>query len=360
MKRSRSLVCVCATSISMLAPASAYADDSAYCRKVEARSAADAALLFSPAAQAQAIRFPKNGTTDTGVTTGKDYQFRAAITWSPLDFYKGFQVIRTGDADCEQHVAMVTAAQVLELGADYGRMPALQKQREFLAQKAPVWEGIIAKSNQRVSEHVVSVLDATEVRGRAAELEKKQAQVEGDMARLRSKGITEYRGMLASLEQQLHATGMKYEERVSHVRSLDPWQVTISGGVVPTEKPLDYFALVGVQYNFGGFVRNAQETKYLNARDEELKKARYELVDQLRRFREQMKAATNQAKRELAIADRQLAQLGEVRASLATSEAPQAPHALAVVDLEMISVEADRVFLVALIGELSRLQENGT
>jgi hypothetical protein len=358
VKRSRFMVC--AIGLSVLAPTAAHADDSPYCRKVEARSAADAALLFAPAAQAQAIHFPNNGTIDTGVTVGKDFQFRAALVWSPLDFYKGFQVLEVGKNDCEQHVAMVTAAQVLELGADYGRMPALQKQAQFLASKEPVWEGVVAKSNQRVSEHVVSVLDATEVRGRAAELAKKRAIVDGDIERLESKGIREYRGMLTSLEQQIHASAMKYERQASHVRSLDPWQVQLQGGVIPSEKPVDFFALVSVQYNFGGFVRNAQETKYVNARDEELKKARYELVDQLRRFREQMKAATNQAKRELAITDKQLAQIGEVRSALAASEAPQAPHALAVVDLEIISLEADRVFLTALIGELSSLQENGT
>ncbi len=360
MNRSRSKLwtaALAAVGVALTVATTASADDSAYCRKVRARAGADAALLFAPSIQAQGIRFPKNGTVDVGVTTGTDLQVRGAVTWSPLEFYKGFQVQNVGDADCEQHAPIVSAAEVLLLGVDYGRLPALKKELAFLDEKRAVWEGIVAKNDERVTAHVVSALDATEVRGRAAELDKKRVIVMGDIARLDAKGLREYDGKLGALVQEMHDSAMRYERQVSHVRRLDPWQVTMSGGVIPSVKPADYFAMVQLGYNFGGLVRSGREAQYLDARQEELSAARYELTNQLRRFRAELKAALTQAKSELAITAKQRASLGELREALAQSEAPLTPHALAIVDLEILSVETERVFLVALVGELSRLQE---
>jgi len=69
--------------------------------------------------------------------------------------------------------------------------------------------------------------------------------------------------------------------------------------------------------------------------------------------------AADQAKRELAIVDKQLEALTSVRTLLERSEAPGTPHALAVVALDVVSAESERAFLTALIEQLSRFQENG-
>ena len=117
----------------------AAADDSAYCRKVKARAAGDAALLFAPSVTGQVIRYPSvnGGPVDaTGVTTGNGWQGRVGLSWSPLDFYRGFGVLRAGDADCERGNAQIDAQHLLHYGEDYGRLHALKKQAEYLEGRA--------------------------------------------------------------------------------------------------------------------------------------------------------------------------------------------------------------------------------
>jgi hypothetical protein len=334
----------------------ARSDESAYCRKVRARAAADAALLFAPSAQAQAIKFPRNGTVDSSVTTGTGFQFRAALTWSPLDFYKGFRVLRVGDADCDQHEAMVTAAEIVNQAADYARLPAARDEMQFLDSKQPIWQDIAAKSEQRRAASVTTLIEVNEIRTRIADLERKRAQVQGDVERLEMRGVGQYPAALSSLITAIEENSMRFEREASHVRSLDPWTVTATGGVIPQEKPLDYFGLIQVGYNLGGLVRNGKESRYLEARSEELRSARYELGDQLRRFRDQLTSADAQAKRELAIVNKQASSLAASRAALEHSETANAAHALAVADLALIAVESDRVFLTAWVAKLDSLQ----
>lgn len=342
-----------------LAPSSAAAQDSAYCRKVRARAVGDAALLFAPSVQGQAIRFPtqNGGAVDTGVTTGSGFQARAGLTWSPLDFYRGFRVLRAGDADCERGEAQITAQHLLRYGEDYGRLHALRKQAEFLEGRTAALSTIMQKNEERLESHVTSLLDANEVRARAAELSRKSVQARGEVARLEARGVDSYRGMLTSLLASLESSNTKYEKEVSHLRTLDGWDLRVSAGVIPQEKP-DYYGYVQLGFNFGTFARNASESRYLDARTEELRKARYELRDQLERFREQVKVTSKQAKTEEAIVKAKLDSLASARKALATSDSPNAPHALAVIDLELVGTEAEHVFLTALVMELASLEDH--
>src|SRR5688500_5444918 len=110
------LVTVAAFALTSLVATSASADDSPYCQKVRARAAGDAALLYSPTVQAQAIRFPRSGAIDTGLYIGSGVQVRGVLTWSPLDAYRGVHVEDAAERDCAQHEAQVSVTQVLALG----------------------------------------------------------------------------------------------------------------------------------------------------------------------------------------------------------------------------------------------------
>ena len=153
---------------------------------------------------------------------------------------------------------------------------------------------------------------------------------------------------------------MEFERQASHVRSLDPWSVQLSGGVIPQDDPVDYFGIVQIGYNFGGLWHSSYESRYLEARAEEVKGARYEVSEQLRRMRAEAKAAREQARRELAIAERTVSTLSSARLAVEKSEAPNAPHALAVLDLELIGAESERVFLSTLDKELAAIEGGGT
>lgn len=336
----------------------ARAEDSSYCKKVRARAAGDAALLYAPRIQAQGIRFPTNGAVDTGATAGANqYQIRGALSWSPLEFYKGFKVTSAGDADCERHTAVVSAEELLLGGTDYARLPALRKQASFLDARRSTWETVVQKTDERLAAQVTSLVEANDVRARAADLERRRLQIGGDVQRLEGRGLDERRTMLSQLAASIEATAMEYERRVSHIRSLDAWDLRVTGGIVPNTTPVDYYGVVQISFNFGAFTRNANETKYLDARTEELRKARYELASRLRAFREQVQSQREQAKQELAVIDKRSASLEEMRVTLSRSDASHAPQALAVLDLNTILVESERVYLTALIDELTRLEE---
>lgn len=336
----------------------ARSEDSAYCKKVRARASSEAALLFGPSVQAQAIRFPNNGTTDSGLTTGAGFQLRAALSFSPLDLYKGFRVKQLGDADCQQHEAVVSAQQVLLQGADYGRLPALRRQVEFLDSTRSQSETILAKSEERVAAHVESLREAMEIRARIGALGRAREHSQGDVDRLEARGIDAYRGPLSVLVDAADRQVMQLERDASHVRSLAAWDVRVTGGVIPQPDQVDYFGMLQVGFNLGAFSRNAQETQYLDARAEELRRARYELRDQVETFRRQIRSAIAQAKRELSVVVRQAKMLAADRSALGQADAPNAPHALAMIDLDAVLVESERVFLAALITELAHFEEN--
>jgi hypothetical protein len=337
--------------------AEARAEESAYCRKVQARAASDAALLFAPSVQALGIKYPDTGLLGVGTTSGSGYQVRAQVTIEALDIYKGTRVLRAAEADCKHHAAAFAAEQALRDGVEAARLPALRRKAELLAAARPRWEEIVRTEQDRLDARVGGLLETNEVRARAAELERRAAQVNGEIAELEARGVVAPTQRISSLVESARANAMRLEREVSHIRSLEPWHVTATGGIIP-QAPVDYYGFIQIHFNFGSFSRNAAETRYLDAREQELARARYELPDQLRRYRSALRAAAQSAQRELDALDRQASAISAAASALEGSEAPNAPHARAVLGLDAIFVESERGYLRAFMTELSRLEEN--
>lgn len=335
----------------------AFAEEPAHCEKVRARAASDAALLFAPTVQAQALKFPRTARVDTGPGAGRDYQVRAVVTWSPLDFYKGFRVLAVSEADCRAFTARMTLDELLRDGADYGRVGALRQEHTFLDARQAVWREIEARSEQRFAAHAVTLLEVNEVRARVGSLARRRELVRGEIELLEARGTPHVESAVERLVEQADALSMEFERQASHVRSLASWDVSVTGGVIPQEKPVDYFAMVQVGFNFGAFARNANERRYLDARSAELKKARYESREQLRRFREGVRAREATARRQLVLVEERLATLASARSSLDGADALLSPHALALIDLETIAAESERAYLSALISDLHAFEE---
>lgn len=337
------------------------AQETPYCAKVRARAAGDAALLIAPMVRAEGIKLPsalqKGGTIDpTGAGAG--YQFRAGLTVSPLDVYRGFKVVDLAEADCDQHNATNKAQELLQGAAFYGRLPALRKQQAFLDESRSRWEAIVSKAEARLEAKVTTLAEADDVRFRSTAIERSREMIVGEIGRFEASGIDAKRAKLTDLVLDVESASARFEEKSSHIRSLDTWEVHLTGGYVPAafSQNSDYFGVVQVSYNLGGFWRNAAESRYKAARQEEVKTARYETVNQLRLFRGQMKATAGQAAREVAIVDRRLATLLASQKALLSTDAPGAAHALGLIELEIITAESDRVFLQTLIEELSHLE----
>ncbi len=70
-----------------------------------------------------------------------------------------------------------------------------------------------------------------------------------------------------------------------------------------------------------------------------------------------MKASIAEAKQELAIVEKRIAAMHTTRATVANSDASAALHALSMIDLDLVAVEADGAFLARYVRELSQLEE---
>lgn len=354
-----SVLSACAAVVAISVPSEVKAEESSYCKKVHARTTGDAALLFAPTIQAQAIRYPTGagGTIDAGTTSGTGLQARASVSWSPLDFYRGFGVMSAGDADCARGDAQIIAQRLLHYGEDYGRLHARRSQVSYFASRESAIALLLAKSDERLAAHVTSLLDTNELRARAADLDRKRVIAQAEVARLEARGVESYGGDIRRLAVEVEAKSVRYEREVSALRKLDGWDLRLSGGVIPHDTP-QVFGFVQLGFNVGSIARIVSESSYMDARTEELRKARYELRDQLERFKAQLRTARAQAIGESAIVSSRVASLVAARQALAGSDSPNAPHVLAVLDLEIIGAEADNAFLNSLISELSNLEEN--
>jgi hypothetical protein len=337
----------------------ARAENSPYCDKVRARAASDAALLVAPSVVAQAIRFPSTTQvpTDTGPTSGNGFQVRTGLTYSPIDLYRGGRVLRIGDADCEQHQAAESVEEALAHGSDSARLAALRQQAQYLDARRGDWQALRERAEERLGAHVITRIEFDDLRRQAEDLEHKDVRVRGEMALLDARGSDQPPPPVDQLAARYAESSLRFERETSTLRSLDPWQFQLSGGVIPFS-PVDWYAMAQVTFNVGSFERNHHERQYVDARKDELDHARHEISTRVREYREQLRAVLDQARRELEVVERELAFLSATQAALEKSEAQGVAHVRDTMYIEQISLESDRIFLHAWISALASSLED--
>jgi hypothetical protein len=222
----------------------------------------------------------------------------------------------------------------------------------FLDRHRDEWRTIRTRAEERLSARVVTLVEFDEVRRQADALEHKLVQTHGEASEIEARKPDPPRGSLGALARDYAERSLSTEREISSLRALDAWQVQLTGGVIPIA-PVDWYGLAEVSFNLGGLVRPQHEDAYIAAKADELRDARYELGARLRDFRSQVAAAVEQARRDLEVADRQVAFLASTRAALEKSEAQSVAQARDVLAIEELSVQSDTVFLRALVGALS-------
>lgn len=262
-----------ATTLALAATAVvAQAEESAYCRKVHARASSDAALLLAPTLRAEALKLPSSlsgGARIDATPTGSSYQVRAGATVSLLNMYKGTRLPVVADADCAQHEATNAAQELLAQAEDFGRLEALRAEAKALDESRPEWERVAAKMTERFAAQNVTLLNVEDVHTRTVALERRRAQIGGEIGRIEASGLGTQRPNVAALAQNIDAAATKYERETSHVRSLDAFDLSLTGGYVPPvldTKESDFFGVIQISYNLGGPFRNAAESRYRAAR----------------------------------------------------------------------------------------------
>jgi hypothetical protein len=336
----------------LVAPRAASADDSAYCRKVQARAASDSALLMAPSLIAQGIRFPGTGQIDLGPTVGRGFQARAGVAFSPLDFYRGLRTLQASSADCAQHDAFIAVEQVVANGQEAARLAALRAQAAFLEAHHDEWQALAARAQERLSLRVITLVQFDDVRRQAEALEHKLVQVHGAVRDLEARNRDFPHGSLRALTEQYFDRASALENETSRIRSLDSWQFRVSGGIIP-EPPVDWYGLAELSFDLGAFSRNHQEAKYVEARDDELRHAPYDVGTQVGVFRAQLEAGLEQARRELEVTDREVAFLARTRSVLEGSDAQNVAQERDTLVIEELSIQSEQVFSKSLVVALS-------
>jgi hypothetical protein len=335
----------------------AHGSESAYCRKVEARAASDAALLMWPHLFTQAIRFPRNAPVDLATTAGTGFQARVGLSYSLLDIYKGARVLRVGDADCKQHEASADLEEILAHGPERARVYALDEQARFLDAHRDEWRALLARAENRLASHVITLVELEELRRQADALERKVVQVHGEIDQLQVHVIPLASDSLTTLRRRYVERALNSDREVSLVRSLDPWRVQIIAGLIP-ESPVDWYGLAEIDLNLGGILRAVKERTYIASRSDELRHARYELDARVRDYSKLVRSTSNAAQRDLEVVEHELGYLTTSQNALGQSEAPNLAHARDTLTIERLSLDSDRAFLRALIDALSKVSED--
>jgi hypothetical protein len=321
---------------------------------VRARAASEAALLVSPELLVQGIRFP-GSPIDLGPTVGTGYQVRAGLSFSPTDLYRGLRVVQVGEADCSRHESSDALDRFLEPAADNARLAALREKVAFLRAHRAEWQALMARAEARHAEHTIALVELEELRGRASGLEAALVEAEGESERLAARVPEAPASAGPVLVQQLLDRTMALEREASYLRTLDGFGLRLSGGVIPQPGAVDWFGLVELRLNPGGLVRVAQEHRYLEARRDELAHARDEPSERTRRLRDELRAAHKQARRLSELAGQRLATFEHALALLEGSSAPRSAHTSDAVALDVLGIQADRVYLERLAAALAAL-----
>jgi hypothetical protein len=336
-----------AVSIVWAAPARAEGP-SDYCQKVTARAESDAALLFAPTAHLQLFKFPIGSPADaSGFQVGTGVQPRAAVSIGLVDIYKGFGVLDAARADCRRQQSASTLEEVVAQRADIGRLPALERKLAFLRDHVGAVEEIVRNAEERFAAHATTLSEVQDIRLHALSFERRIATTEHEIAVIQARGIAMPVEPLSELLKTYESRAIELEGSVAHVQNLQPWKLGVSGGVAATPAA-DVFGVAELSYNFGGLFRLGAERRALTARGKELTNARYEMRQQIETIRRELRASAAQSRREASVVQTELARMMRDRASLDGTEAPNKHTLVATMTLQMIDLEAEERFLVAL------------
>ena len=322
--------------------------DTDYCKKVTARADADAALLFAPTLSAQLIRYPQSAILDTlGVQVGRDVQPRAALSIGVLDIYKGFGVQDVAKNDCARQATAISLQEMILSRDDASRKYAITKKLDFLKERDAEVQKLLKQSEERFVAGTTTLVEVQDLRRKILETANRTAEAEKSLASIEAKATPTTDESIDKLVTKYEEQSVAYEKSVEHVRNLSPWKLSVTaGGTVHPQ--LDYFGAIELTYNFGGIFSIGAEARAREARASELKNARYEMRQQVETLRRDLRAQTAIITKQIALIDAELANTQKVRATVEKADAPSKPHMLAVLSLQVIDLESERVFLTAL------------
>ncbi|MDB4941439.1 MAG: hypothetical protein JWP97_973 [Labilithrix sp.] len=326
-----------------------------YCRKVVARAEADAALLFAPTASVQLIRYPQSSIADAvGIQVGSSVQPRASVSLGLVDIYKGVGVKDVAQKDCLRQESAVTLQEVVLQRDDAARKVATEAKVAYLRAALPRMDAILRDAEARFSAGVATLTEVHELRRRVLDVSFKIADAERMLESLKAKELKAQTVPAEELLRQYETRAAAYEESLEHVKNIQPWKMTLTGGAAANPQ-VDYFAVAELSYNFGGLFQQPAEARGTAARIQEIRTARYEMRWQLENVRKEARAQAEVARRQVGLLDAEIARVNRERATVEGTDAPNKPQVVAALTLETIDLEGERTFLNSLAEKQSAI-----
>lgn len=319
-----------------------------YCQRVTARAEGDAALMFAPTVHAQLIRFPSAGFADaSGLEIGRGFQPRAAMSIGVIDIYRGFGVLDVARADCRRQQSAWTLEQVVAQRAEIGRAAALEQKLAFLRQHAADVRELVRVSEERFAAQTTTLPEVQDIRLHALAFDRRIVDTEREIAVIASRGLAMPREAISEALDAHEKNAVKHEEKVAHVRNLQPWRMSVTAGVAATPAA-DAFGVAELSYNLGGLFQGSAERRAIEARANELKTARYEMRQQVEAMKRELRANATQNRLQIRAIEAELTRIASNLASLEGTEAPNKHSVVAAMTLQTIELEAEKVFLTTL------------
>jgi hypothetical protein len=345
---------VAAAAMTLAWSASARAEGSTdYCQKVSARAESDSALMFAPTLHAQVIRYPNSGPADTsGFQVGRGVQPRAAVSINLVDVYKGFGVLDVARKDCLRQASAAPLEEVVLQRAEIGRLPALERKLAFLREHAGEVEEVVRNAEERFAAHTSTLTELQDLRLHALEFKRKIAEIERDIAVIKSRGTTPPSASIPDAVRTYEQRSIDFENSASHVRNLAPWKLSVTAGMTGSPE-VDAFGVAELSYNVGGLFQAGAERRAVEARANELKNARYEMRQQVEAVSRELRVSAEHERAQAKAIDDELARIARERAALEGTDAANKHTVLAAMLLEKIDLEAERTFLVTLADKQS-------
>lgn len=362
---SRTSIVLVVVLLSIVEPTSGRAEDSQspYCRKVRAKIDEEAASLIWPRVVAQAIHFPSD-TYSVGPTISHNVQVRVGMSASLTDAWRALRLGDVADADCELHEAAEPLDRLVRELVNEKTVPPLRYQQAYLESRQEQWRALTAQGRQRLKAGAITVLELQDLLRIVSALDRKLEVVRGEVNRSQSRlsktDRQDTRGSLKAITEAYVERAMKLERELGKVRALDPWSVRLSGGAIPApdQRTPQWYGALELSYSLGGISQGRSRDRYLEAREAEIHSARYELPAQVEKLREGVRAQISQAEGELHVVRRELDSIVDAEKLLDGSEASRGDYGRAVLNVQRLSLESDRIFLTSLVGSLREIVEN--
>jgi hypothetical protein len=334
-------------------------DASAYCRRIDALAESEGALHWAPKLSVQGLRYPSG--FDNGPTTTQGYQLRVGLGYSLVDVFRTIRASDVSAADCAAHELERELATAADAMSEVPLRDAYRAQAQFLSGHHGDVDAIVERARARLNEHVITLSEFNGVLDAVDQLERKAIQAEGNAARIDAKGhpTLPVRSLVAMTSDLLRLRA-EHEQRLSSLRALDAWTLSLHGGVIPVaERGVEWYGWVELSYSLGGFFRGGAEQRYRQARREELRDDSDQVPAKLQRARAALAAQAVQAETELRVVKRRLGYLRVAQSELDTADAAVAAHLHDALALDELSADSERAFLETLIASTNKGSRQG-